>query len=133
MLPFIHKQIKIYDFPHPLCFGDYRSNLRTFSMVRLACVSALELALGNPPSQTTRLKFMLSAHLRHEGDSIAKSGNEDKILKRFGNSRLIKRSDGKYELVGGNENNFSEAKEWVSLFAHEIVFKRSLRYQHIGI
>jgi hypothetical protein len=49
-----------------------------------------------------------------------------KILNHFGKARLIKWADGKHELVGGSESNFTEAKEWVSLFAHEIVFERSL-------
>jgi len=47
-----------------------------------------------------------------------------KILNRFGNAWLIKRVDGKHELVGGSEGDFTEAKEWVSLFAHEVVFSR---------
>ena len=50
--------------------------------------------------------------------------NPARILNRFGNAWLIKRADGKHELVGGNENDFTQTKEWVSLFAHEIVFNR---------
>ena len=76
---------------------------------------------------------MPSAKLTHQGGPAAQVGGQDKILHRFGNAWLIKKSDGRHELVGGNENNFTEAKEWVSLFAHEIVFKRSLRCQRMGI
>jgi hypothetical protein len=50
-----------------------------------------------------------------------------RILNRFGNAWLIKRADGKHELVGGNEGDYTEAKEWVSLFAHEVVFSRPLK------
>ena len=50
--------------------------------------------------------------------------NGGKIVNRFDNALLTKRSDGKHELVGGNENDFTQTKEWVSLFAHEIVFNR---------
>jgi hypothetical protein len=50
--------------------------------------------------------------------------NPARILNRFGNAWLIKRADGKHELVGGNESDFTQTKEWVSLFAHEIVFNR---------
>jgi hypothetical protein len=42
---------------------------------------------------------------------------------------LIRRADGKHELVGGSAGDFSETKEWVSLFAHEIVFKRPVKQQ----
>jgi hypothetical protein len=68
---------------------------------------------------------MPSTNLKHEGDPAAQAGDQDKIVHRFGNAWLIRRSDGTHELMGGNENNFAEAREWVSLFAHEIVFKRS--------
>jgi hypothetical protein len=124
----MHKPIKVYDFPHPLCFGYSRSNLRPFGMVRLACVPAPELVLGSPPSQA-RLKCMLSAHLKIRGRFCHAKWRGGQILKCFGNSRLIRRSDGKHELVGGNENNFTETKEWVSLFAHEVVFTRSRQYR----
>ena len=53
--------------------------------------------------------------------------NTGKIVNRFGNALLIKQSDGKHELVGGTDRDFTEAKEWVSLFAHEIVFSRLRR------
>ena len=55
--------------------------------------------------------------------------NPARILNRFGNAWLIKRADGKHELVGGNAGKFTEAKEWVSLFAHEIVFSRPVKRQ----
>ena len=53
--------------------------------------------------------------------------NTGKIVNRFGNALLIKRSDGKHELVGGSDRDYTEAKEWVSLFAHEIVLSSSSR------
>jgi hypothetical protein len=46
-----------------------------------------------------------------------------KIINRFGNAWLVQRTDKRHELVGGNKNNFTEAKEWISLFGHEIVLK----------
>jgi hypothetical protein len=128
----MHKPIKVYDFPHLLCFDDSRSNLRPFSMVRLARLSAPKLVLGSPPSQA-RLKFMFSTHLKARGRFCHAKWRRGKILNRFGNARLIKRPDGKHELVGGSENNFTEAREWVSLFAHEVVFTRSRRYQLLSI
>jgi len=49
---------------------------------------------------------------RDEGDLIA----------LFGNARLVKRLNGKFELLGGNDADRAEAKEWCSLFLHEAVF-----------
>ena len=49
------------------------------------------------------------------------------IINRFGNAWLIRGSDGKTALVGGNASDFTEAKEWVSLFAHEVVFSRPVK------
>jgi hypothetical protein len=53
--------------------------------------------------------------------------NALKIINHFGNALLVKRADGKHELVGGSDGDYTDAKEWVSLFAHEIVFKRSVK------
>jgi hypothetical protein len=47
-----------------------------------------------------------------------------KIVSRFGNASLIQTAEGKHELVGGSESDLAEAKEWISLFSHEIVFAR---------
>ncbi len=47
--------------------------------------------------------------------------NPARILRHFSHARLIQREDGKHELAGGNDVDYTEAKEWVSLFAHEIV------------
>ena len=50
-----------------------------------------------------------------------------RILRHFGQAPLIERADGKHELVGGSEGEYTEAKEWVSLFAHEIVFSQPMK------
>ena len=39
----------------------------------------------------------------------------------FGQARLVKRLDAKFELRGGSREDQSEAKEWISLFLHEAV------------
>ena len=51
--------------------------------------------------------------------------NPARILNRFGKAWLIKRANRKHELVGGTADDCTEAKEWASLSAHEIVFTRS--------
>ena len=46
--------------------------------------------------------------------------NMARFLNRFGNAWLIKPAGEKHELVGGSDQDYTEAKEWISLFAHEI-------------
>jgi hypothetical protein len=49
--------------------------------------------------------------------------NEPRFLipiARFGTARLYARPDGGAELHGGAEPERSEAREWISLFAHEL-------------
>ena len=71
------------------------------------------------PTPAVTLRRMIINYINN------KAGN----LNHFGKAWLIKRADGKHELVGGNAGDFTEAKEWVSLFAHEIVFSRPLKRQ----
>ena len=42
------------------------------------------------------------------------------LIIRFGAARLFERPDGRAELRGGADLERTEAKEWVSLFAHEL-------------
>jgi hypothetical protein len=55
-----------------------------------------------------------------------------KIINHFGNALLVQRTDGKHELVGGSDDDCTAAKEWISLFAHEIVFTRSVKRRQQG-
>ncbi len=50
---------------------------------------------------------------RHEGEVIA----------IFGQARLIKTRDFKYELRGGSRDDHAQANEWISLFMHEVVVR----------
>jgi len=43
------------------------------------------------------------------------------VVACFGAARLVKQPEGRFQLVGGNEAERSEAREWVSLFLHEAV------------
>ena len=53
--------------------------------------------------------------------------NKAKIISRFGSAWLIRRANGRHELIGGTDSDFTAAKEWASLFAHEIVFSRPVK------
>ena len=44
------------------------------------------------------------------------------IVQQFGTARLVKHRNGQHELIGGTTADRADAFEWVSLFAHEIVF-----------
>ena len=67
----------------------------------------------------------MSNPLRHDVRMILnRIINTGRILNRFGRAWLIQRADGKHELVGGSDRDNTEAKEWVSLFAHHVVFSR---------
>jgi hypothetical protein len=44
------------------------------------------------------------------------------VVRQFGEAKLVRLHNGQHELVGGTDADRSAALEWVSLFAHEIVF-----------
>jgi hypothetical protein len=43
-------------------------------------------------------------------------------LATFGTARLVKKPDGRHELIGGTADDHAAAREWCSMFAHEVVF-----------
>lgn len=47
------------------------------------------------------------------------------LIRRFGGARLVRQPNGQHELIGGTAADRAAALEWVSLFAHEIVFTHS--------
>jgi hypothetical protein len=48
-------------------------------------------------------------------------------IARFGAARLVRKLDGRHELIGGEPAEHSAAREWCSLFAPEIVFSSTPR------
>jgi hypothetical protein len=57
--------------------------------------------------------------LRHLFPELEQRDGE--IVAAFGNARLVKRLDYRFELLGGSERDRAEAREWISLFLHEAV------------
>ncbi len=49
--------------------------------------------------------------------------NDSECIAQFGQARLVKRADGRYELRGGTPDDHAEAREWASLFLHEAYFR----------
>jgi len=45
-----------------------------------------------------------------------------RVIQQFGDAKLIRHRNGQHELIGGTNSDRTAAFEWVSLFAHEIVF-----------
>jgi hypothetical protein len=48
--------------------------------------------------------------------------NHRQVAQQFGNAKLIRLPNGQHELIGGTAADRTNAFEWASLFAHEIVF-----------
>jgi hypothetical protein len=46
---------------------------------------------------------------------------DGELIAFFGEARLIKRLDRKFELRGGSPEDRCAAREWISLFMHEVV------------
>jgi hypothetical protein len=44
-----------------------------------------------------------------------------------GQPKLLKKSPGQYELIGGTEEDVEAAKQWASFRGHEIVCRRKCR------
>lgn len=45
------------------------------------------------------------------------------LVARFGRAKLLSRADGRVELQGGSASDYTDAKEWVSLFMHDAVLR----------
>ncbi len=53
--------------------------------------------------------------------------NQGEVIAGWGNARLIRHLDGRYRLAGGTDEDQAVVREWVSLFAHNIVFTTDRR------
>jgi len=49
--------------------------------------------------------------------------NEGELIACFGQARLVRKLDGKIELVGGSHQDRLAAREWISLFWHDVVVR----------
>ena len=54
---------------------------------------------------------------------------QDNLIANFGGARLMRKFNGACYLIGGNDADRADAKEWVSMFMHEasISFPRRRR------
>jgi hypothetical protein len=76
--------------------------------------------MSNRPRHAVRMKiknryqFLLVAHM-FQSTTIA----------HFGPARLVRKPDGRHELIGGTTGHRVAAREWCSIFAPEVVFNTS--------
>jgi hypothetical protein len=49
--------------------------------------------------------------------------DEGEMIAGFGEAKLLRFLDGKYELRGGSKEDRLAAHEWISLFCHDVVVK----------
>lgn len=92
---------------------------------------AVQWTAGLQAASVTTTIFLLGQPLSNPGgQSIGMNikrlfsmvdGNET-VVATFGHARLIRHSNGRHELVGGSRAEHSAAREWCSLFGHELVF-----------
>ena len=54
--------------------------------------------------------------------------DEGEIIARFGAARLIRKPDGRHELIGGTPADHTDALEWCSMFHHDLVFSSVPRH-----
>jgi len=47
--------------------------------------------------------------------------NERELVAGFGEARLVKTLDCKYELCGGSHEDRQAAREWIAMFFHAVV------------
>jgi hypothetical protein len=53
-----------------------------------------------------------------------KNHETGRVIRKFGEARLLKHANGQHELIGGSTADIADANDWVSLFAHEVVLTR---------
>ena len=56
---------------------------------------------------------------------LAEFKHEATVIATFGQARLVKTPEGKYELRGGSKEDRITAYEWISLFMHQVVVRET--------
>jgi hypothetical protein len=77
----------------------------------IAKIVQSQTVIGINHAGTTKLDYLLNHRL-----------NRGEVIAGWGEARLIRHLDGRYQLVGGTAEDQAVVREWISLFAHHIVF-----------
>jgi hypothetical protein len=48
---------------------------------------------------------------------------QNEVVAHFGEAKIVKTPDGKYKLVGGSDQDHSDAQDWVAMFCPEIALE----------
>jgi len=63
---------------------------------------------------------MQFGHMKN-GQLLSERADGGEVIALFGDAKLVKTIDSKYELRGGSKGDRTAAQEWVSMFMHEMV------------
>jgi len=77
--------------------------------------------MSNPSCQAIRMKIKKSFRFQFPGFNFI-HGAGRQTIRLFGFARLVKNANGCHELIGGTPADHAAARQWCSLFAHEVVF-----------
>jgi len=63
---------------------------------------------------------MQFGHMKNE-QLLPERADGGEVIALFGDAKLVKTIDSKYELRGGSKGDRTAAQEWISMFMHEMV------------
>ena len=64
--------------------------------------------------------MMQFGHMKN-GQLLSERPDGGEVIALFGDAKLVKTIDSKYELRGGSKGDRTAAQEWISMFMHEMV------------
>ena len=76
--------------------------------------------MSNPRCDTQRMNNKKNVSYATPANLALPRGH--RVIARFGPACLVRKPNGRHELIGGTAEQCFEAREWCSLFAPEIVF-----------
>ncbi len=78
----------------------------------------------NVKPQGQRMSDPLMQNARMRLNPVFIQTQSSHVIQHFGGARLVKHANGTHELLGGSAADLTAAKEWASLFAHDLVFSQ---------
>ena len=87
----------------------------------LGIILSLGPPMSKPPCDTGRMNMKRIIGYGTRATSFPLEPGHQ-VIARFGAAQLVRQPNGRHELIGGTADDFTEAYEWCSLFAPEVVF-----------
>ncbi len=88
--------------------------------------------MSDLPCHAGRMKIKKSVRFQVSSFSLFHDAGR-RLIAAFGTARLVKKFDGRHELIGGTADDHVAAREWCSLFAHEVVFTSTMTRRNSAI